>query len=188
MIDANQGGNTEYEPAAQAQESFTVAVVTVVAPPPSESPPQSPPPGPKPLPANSNFVAGASSFEPASGRVIFIESISNGGTFRWLLTIPNGRFGVIVSSKPSKKCRAGLVRLRGRCGPATIVFSEGTATVPAGVVIFKLRPSLPALKILQGAFRQKKGVLVTATFTFQSSRGGAPVTRTQTLLDKLKKK
>ena len=31
-------------------------------------------------------------------------------------------------------------------------------------------------------------VLVTATFTFQSSRGGAPVTRTQTLLDKLKKK
>jgi hypothetical protein len=187
-IDANQGGNTQYEPAAQAQQSFTVGTVTVVAPPPSHTPSPSPPATPKPLPANSNFIAGTSSFEPASGRVILIESISNGGTFRWLLTVPNGKFGVLVSSKPSKKCKAGLVRLRGRCGPSTIVFSEGTAVVPAGVVIFKLRPSPAALKLLQSAFRHKKGVLVTATFTFQSSRGGAPVTRTQTLLDKLKKK
>jgi hypothetical protein len=160
-----------------------------VAPPPSPAgPPASPPAGPKLLPANSNFIAGASSFEAASGRVVFVQSISNAGTFRWVLTVPNGKFGVFLSSRRAKKCSAGLVRRRGRCGPSTIVFSEGTAAVPAGVVIFKLRPSVPALKILQGAFRQKRGVVVTATFTFQSSRGGPPVTHTQTLLDKLKKK
>jgi hypothetical protein len=117
--------------------------------------------------------------------VIFIESISNGGTFSWLLTVPNGKFGVTASSK---KCRSGLARLHGRCRAPYIVFSEGTAVVPAGVVIFKLRPSAPVLKMLQNAYKKKKGVLVTATFTFQSSRGGAPVTHTQTLLDRLRRK
>jgi hypothetical protein len=57
-----------------------------------------------------------------------------------------------------------------------------------GVVIFKLRPSPSALKILKNALKGKKGVRVTATFTFQSSRGGAPVSHTQTIIVKLKKK
>jgi hypothetical protein len=44
------------------------------------------------------------------------------------------------------------------------------------------------MKMLQSAFRHKHGVLVTATFTFQSSLGGSPVTHRQVLLDKLKRK
>jgi hypothetical protein len=117
--------------------------------------------------------------------VIFIETIKDPGTFRWLLTVPNGKFGVFASRK---KCRAGYSRLAGKCRPSKIIFATGSATVPAGVVIFKLRPSPSALKALKNALKLGKGVRVTATFTFQSSRGGAPVSHTQTITDKLKKK
>jgi hypothetical protein len=196
-IDATQPGsgglgpgeyNEAYKP-AQAQQSFSVTAPSVVVVERGPTPPAGP--GTKPPLVNSNFVAGTSSFEAASGRVIFIETITNGGTFSWSLTVPNGKFGVIASNKASrsaKKCRGGLVRLGGRCRRSTIVFSEGSATVPAGVVIFKLRPSATAMKMLQSAFRHKHGVLVTATFTFQSSLGGSPVTHRQALLDKLKRK
>jgi hypothetical protein len=172
-IDANQPGNGEqpgsgeyeeppfYSPAPTVRQSFAVTA------------------------GNSNFTAGAKSFEPATGKVIFTEIITDPGTFSWLVTIPNGKFGVFASSR---KCKTGAVRLRGKCRPSKIVFSKGTATVPAGVIIFKLRPSVSALKALKNALRQKKGVLVTATFTFQSSRGGSPVSHTQKLTDKLKKK
>jgi hypothetical protein len=184
-IDATQAGNGEYQPAAQATQSFTVTapppVITIV---PGPGPPSPPPPGPTPLPANSSFTAGASSFEPTTGRVIFIEKISNAGTFSWLLTVPNGKFGVFASSR---RCTPGLVRLRGSCRRSKVIFATGSAAVPAGVVIFKLRPSPSALKALKNALKLKKGVRVTATFTFQSSRGGSPVSHTQTIIDKLKK-
>jgi hypothetical protein len=168
-IDANQpgggqfGGNEYVEPynAAQARQSFAVTV------------------------GNSNFTAGPKSFDPATHRVIFTEIITDPGTFTWLVTVSNGKFGVFASSR---RCRAGLVRLRGKCRPSRIVFSKGIATVPAGVVIFKLPPGAAALKELKNAFRQKKGVQVTATFTFQSSRGGSPVRHTQLLTAKPKKK
>jgi hypothetical protein len=172
-IDANQPGGGEfgsneyvepYNRAPQAKQSFPVTAASR---------------------GNSNFAAGRKSVEPASGRVIFTEIITDPGTFSWLITVPNGKFGVFASSRG---CKAGLVRLRGRCRPSRIVFSEGSATVPAGTVIFKLRPSVSALKALKNAVKQKKGVLVTATFTFQSSRGGRPVSHTQTLIDKLRKK
>jgi hypothetical protein len=116
--------------------------------------------------------------------VIFYETITDSGRFTWLLTVPNGKFGVFASSK---KCIVGLVRLSGRCRPARVVFATGSASVPAGVVIFKLRPAPNALQALRNAFKQNRGLLVKATFTFQSSRGGAPVTHTQTLRVKLKK-
>lgn len=176
-IDANQAGNGEqpgsgeyeeppfYGPAATVRQSFPVAAAA--------------------LPGNSNFKAGAKSFEPATGRVIFTEIITDPGTFTWMITVPNGKFGAFVSRS---KCKAGFLLLKGKCRPSKIVFSYGTANVPAGVVIFKLRPTASALKVLKAALKQKKGVLVTATFTFQSARGGNPVSHTQTLTDKLKKK
>jgi hypothetical protein len=189
-INANQEGNTEYAAAVQVTQSFPVAapppVITIVpGPKPPPPPPPPPPPGPTPLPGNSSFTAGARSFEPATGRVIFIETIKDPGTFSWLLTVPNGKFGVFAARS---KCKAGYVRLAGKCRPSKIVFATGSATVPAGVVIFKLRPSPSALKALKNALKLGKGVRVTATFTFQSARGGPPVSHTQTIVDKLKRK
>jgi hypothetical protein len=187
VIDATQEGNTEYLPAAPVQQSFQVARPTVitVVPGPKPSPAPTPPPGAKPVAGTSAFTAGASSFMPTTGMVVLVETIINPGSFKWLLTVPNGKFGVFVSSRT---CKAGFVRLRGRCGPPKIVFSTGSAAVPAGVVIFKLRPTASALKVLTNAAKRNKGVRVTATFTFQSSRGGAPVSHTQSLVVKLKKK
>jgi hypothetical protein len=172
-IDANQPGNGEqpgsgeyeeppfYSPAATVRQSFAVTT------------------------ANSNFRAGAKSFDPRTGRVIFTEIITDPGTFTWLITVPNGQFGVVASRS---KCKVGFLRLRAKCRPSKIVFSSGSAAVPAGVVIFKLRPSASALKVLKAALKLKKGVLVTARFTFQSAGGGSPVSHTQTLAVKLKKK
>jgi hypothetical protein len=188
-IDADQEGNPEYEAAPQKQQSFAVAaapVITIVpGPAPSPKPPPSPAPAPPLSTGNSNFKAGLSTFEPKTGRVIFYETISDSGTFTWLLTVPNGKFGAFASGK---KCSAGLVRLSGRCRPSRVIFAMGSASVPAGVVIFKLRPSPNALKALKNALKLSRGMLVTATFTFQSSRGGTPVTHTQTLRVKLKLK
>jgi hypothetical protein len=189
-IDADQAAGGEFAAAPQEQQSFPVAapppVITIVpGPKPPPPPPPPPPPGPTPLPGNSSFTAGARSFEPTTGRVIFIETIKDPGTFSWLLTVPNGKFGVFAARS---KCKAGYVRLAGKCRPSKIVFATGSATVPAGVVIFKLRPSPSALKALKNALKLGKGVRVTATFTFQSARGGPPVSHTQTIVDKLKRK
>ena len=176
-IDANQVGNGEYGPAPLAQQSFGIVTAPLQA---------NLPGGPMltlPEPS-SKFTAGASSFDAATGKVTFVESITNSGRFSWLLTFQNGKFGVFASSS---KCRSGFVRLAGKCRPSKVVFARGTASVAAGVVLFKLRPSPSALKALKNALKQKKGLLVTASFTFQSSLGGNPVSRTQTITVKLKR-
>jgi hypothetical protein len=186
-INADQKGNHEYAPGHEHQ-SFTVfagPVVTVVPGPTPKPPHPPPPPPPGPTLGNSNFTAGKSAFEPKTGRVIFYETITDPGTFKWMLTVPNGKFGVFASAR--KKCNVGLVRLKGACRPPRVIFATGSASVPAGLVIFKLRPSPNALKALKNALKRGRGMLVTATFTFQSSRGGSAVTRTQTLRVKLKK-
>jgi hypothetical protein len=182
-INADQKGDTAYAPAHEHQSLTVAAAAVTVVPGPGPKPPPPPPPGP--TAGNSNFTAGKSAFEPKTGRVIFFETITDPGTFTWRLTVPNGKFGVFASSK---KCKAGFVRLSGRCRPSRVIFATGSASVPAGVVIFKLRPSPNALKALRNALRRGRGLLVTATFTFQSSRGGSPVTHTQTLRVKLKGK
>jgi hypothetical protein len=44
------------------------------------------------------------------------------------------------------------------------------------------------LKALKNALKQKKGLPVTITLTFQSARGGSPVSHTRVLTVKLRKK
>jgi PKD repeat protein len=160
----------------------------------SSSPPRAPsPPAASPSPVltpalgtpNSAFTAGASSFNQTTGLITLRETVVDAGTFSWLVTFRNGKFGVFASST---KCRSGQVRLGGKCRPSKIVFAKGSASVPAGVVIFKLRPSRSALKALKNAMKQRKGLPVTATFTFQSAQGGSPVLHSQTMTVNLKRR
>jgi len=112
-IDANQVGNGEYGPAPLAQQSFGIVTAPLQA---------NLPGGPMltlPEPS-SKFTAGASSFDAATGKVTFVESITNSGRFSWLLTFQNGKFGVFASSS---KCRSGFVRLAGKCRPSKVVFA-----------------------------------------------------------------
>jgi PKD repeat protein len=136
---------------------------------------------------NSNFTQGEASFNLTTGVITFNAKVGDRGTFSWLLTFQNGKFGVFAAS--SRKCKARFVRLGGKCRPSRIVFAKGSKLVAApGKVTFKVKPSASALKALKNALKQKKGLPVTATFTFQSARGGSAVSHTQSLTVKLKKK
>jgi PKD repeat protein len=136
---------------------------------------------------NSAFVPGEATFDQATGSLTFTESVGDPGTFRWLLTFPNGRFGVFAAS--NHKCKAGFVRLGGKCRPSKIVFAKGSqAVAEPGAVTVKLKPSASALKALKNALKKKKGLPVTITLTFQSARGGSPVSHTQVMTFKLKRK
>jgi hypothetical protein len=69
------------------------------------------------------------------------------------------------------------------------VFARGSKSVAgAGSVTITLKPSASALKALRKALKQHKGVPVTVTLTFQSSLGGSPVSHSQVVTDRLKKK
>jgi hypothetical protein len=179
-IDANQTGDSTYNAAAQAQQVVAVAAPVLQG---SLAGLAAGTSGGSP---SSSFTAGAASFDPKTGTVTVTESVGNPGTFSWLLTFQNGKFGVFAASA---KCKVGFARLAGKCRPAKIVFARGRQAVAvAGAVTLRLKTSVSALKALRNALKQKRGLPVTATFTFQSSLGGRPVSHTQTLLVKLKKR
>jgi hypothetical protein len=68
------------------------------------------------------------------------------------------------------------------------VFATGATRVAvAGPVTLTLRPSRSARKALRTALRRRKGVPVSVTLTFQSSRGGTPTTHVLALVVKLRK-
>jgi PKD repeat protein len=148
------------------------------------------PPGPfaptQFLPApNSAFTAGNGTFDQTSGVIALTQTVSDPGTFSWLATFQNGKFGVFAASS---RCKAGFVRLGGRCRPAKIVFARGSTVAAApGSVTLKLRPGASAVKALKNALKQGKGVAVTVTLTFQSVRGGGPASHTQLVIVRLKK-
>jgi hypothetical protein len=134
---------------------------------------------------NSTFAISAA-FDAATGALTFTESVADPGTFRWLLTFQNGKFGVFAAS--ATKCRKGFVRLNGKCRPARIVYAKGSKVVAAaGRVVFTIKPTRSALTALKNALKRKKGLPVRMILRFQSARGGSPVTHAQTLTIKLKK-
>jgi hypothetical protein len=188
VIDANQAGTSgEWDAAPQLQTTVTINAAATPSPAPSggSTPVTVPTPTPAPTP-NSNFKAIAAAYTPSTGGITFTESVTNPGTFSWLFTFPNGKFGVFAASK--SKCKAGFLRLKGRCRPSRVVFAKGTEVLAAaGTVSFTVKPSATAYKALKNAFKKKSGLPVTAVITFQSSLGGSPVSHTQSLIFKLTK-
>src|SRR5207249_2103716 len=98
----------------------------------TESTAPTPPPTPAPTP-NSGF-AGHASFNTKTGAITVVVTVSDPGRFSWLATFANGKFGVFASR--ATKCKAGQIRLGGRCRPARITFGKGSKTVAAGPVTF----------------------------------------------------
>jgi hypothetical protein len=136
--------------------------------------------------SNSGFAQGGASFNPTTGVITFTVSVGDPGTFSWLLTFQNGKFGVFAASVT--KCRKSFVRLNGKCRSARIVYAKGSKAVAApGRVVFTIKPTRSALTALKNALKRKRGIPVRMTLTFQSARGGSPVTHAQTLTIKLKK-
>jgi hypothetical protein len=170
-------------------------VTVTEAPPPPVTPPTTPvaplaPVQPSPIftpVPNSGFGAVLASVDQKTGAITFRESISDPGTFSWLLTFQNGKFGVFAAS--TSKCKKSYIRLKGKCRPSKIVYAKGSKTfVSGGVVTFTIKPSRSGLTALKDALKRKKGLPVTITLSFQSARGGIPVSQARTLTVKLKKK
>jgi PKD repeat protein len=135
-------------------------------------------------PANSGFIA-KSATNATTGAITLTVSVLDPGKLSWAATFANGKFGAFASSA---KCKKGQLRLRGRCLPAKITFAKGSRALAApGSVAITLKPSSSALKALRTALKQRKGVPVSIVLSFQSSRGGAPVSHVQTVTVKLKK-
>jgi hypothetical protein len=180
-IDVNQEGNAQYMPALQVQQTVAVVAPLRLGPVvPGGIGPLLPSP-------NSTFSTGATAFNQTTGVLTITTTVGDPGTFSWLLTFQNGKFGVFAAS--NQKCKARFVRLAGKCRPSMIVFAKGSQAVAgAGAVTLKLKPSASALKALKNALKQRKGLPVTITLTFQSARGGTPVSHTRVLTVKLKKK
>jgi PKD repeat protein len=136
---------------------------------------------------NSSFGALSASLNQTTGLLTFTESVGDPGTFSWLLTFQNGKFGVFAAS--TSRCKKGYVKLNGKCRPSKIVYAKGSKVVAAaGTLTFTIKPSRSALTALKNALKRKKGLPVTITLTYQSSRGGSPVAHTQSLTIKPKKK
>jgi hypothetical protein len=171
-IDANQAGSAGYKAALQVEQSFEVGIVIFVPVTPST---------PAPIvvhvmPPNSAFKTLGAVFNPARHMITFTESVAEPGTFSWLLTFQNGKFGVF--GRTSAKCKNGFVKIGGKCRPSKIVFARGSASVTsAGTVTFALKPTPSALKALKNAYKLKKSLPVAMTLTFQSVRSTSPVSR-----------
>ncbi|TMM16203.1 MAG: hypothetical protein E6F96_11380 [Actinobacteria bacterium] len=66
-----------------------------------------------------------------------------------------------------------------------MLFARGRQTVAtAGSVTFTVRPTRAGVKALKKAFKKNKGLPVVATVTYQSLRGGKPISRVQSLIVK----
>jgi hypothetical protein len=188
-IDANQEGSSDYDAAPQAQQSFAVGSAPVLT---------STPPGPAssstlsfvssftPTPNSSFSLLANPSVDPRTGAITFKASVSDAGTFSWLLSFPNGMFGAFPASR--QKCDTGQIKLGRECRAAKILFGKGSMRVgAAGIVSFTIKPSSSALKALEHALKKGKGLPVTAALTFQSSLGGSPASHTQSITDRLRK-
>lgn len=187
-IVANQGGNTQYEAAAQVQMSFTVELPPPPPPPSTQTTTTAPAPIVQTQPAavpNSNFKVIGASLSLATYAITFVEQVNDPGTFTWLLMFENGKFGVYSASVKARKCRSGWIRLDGRCRPAKVMFARGSEKVAAaGSVTFTVKPTRAGISALRQAFKRNRGLPVTAYVTFQSARGGSPVARVQSLIVK----
>jgi PKD repeat protein len=179
-IQAEQAGDEAFFAASPVTQSFAVAAATPAPTPLPKAP------LPKPTPTPDSGFAGHASFNTKTGAITVSVTVANPGTFRWSATFPNGRFGVFASR--AAKCKAGFLRLKGKCRPAKVSFGRGSkAVAAAGAVTFTITPTAAARKALKNAARRKKGVPVTITITFRSALGGAPVTHTALLTVKLKR-
>jgi PKD repeat protein len=133
---------------------------------------------------NSNFTETAA-VSARTGAIAFTILVSNPGTLSWLATFPNGKFGAFASAS---RCRAGQLRIAGKCRPARISFAKGSAAAgAAGTVKVTLKPDASASKALRSALKRRRGLPVTVVLTFKSSLGGGAVAHSRTLTVKLKK-
>ena len=184
-IDANQAGNAQYSAASQEQQFLAVSAAPTGAPALPPTSPLVPPSTSTPTPGGSFSLLGNPTINQKTGAIAFTASVGGPGTFSWLLTFPNGKFGAFQAGK--RRCQAAQIKLKARCRPAQIVFGKGSrAVAAAGIVGVMVTPSGAASNALKNALKKRQGLPITAILTFQSSRGGSPISHAQSITVTLK--
>jgi hypothetical protein len=189
-IEASQEGNAEFAAALGAQQSITVLMPAITPGVPSTplvlSTPLSPPIA---LTPDSRFhLLRAPTVNRTSGAITFSVSVTQAGTFSWSLTFPDASFGIPAAN--TSKCRTDRARLRVVCRRRQLTFGTGTLTMDSttassGTVSFTVLPSDAAKSALHEALRLRRALGVSASISFQSSLGGAPLTYRYSVADRL---
>lgn len=177
-IEASQVGDSNYEAAPRALQSFAVgALPMLISTSPSTPNPMLSSPLPStlvPVPDSDFTLLSGPTINAKTGAVTFTVSVVDPGRLGVLLTFPNGMFGAFASVR---KCKLGQIRLKGSCRPAKIDFGGNAVAVSvAGSVSITVTPSASAKRALEQARRRHRSLRVTARLTFQSLLGGSPMT------------
>jgi len=109
----------------------------------------------------------------ANGTITIVFVPSQSGTATLEVTVPTGTIArrEALAARRVKKCKHGLVKIKGKCRPKTTVSGRVSATGVAGVPLtLTVKPSG---KIVS-ALKKGKTVKLTATLTYRSSLGGVP--------------
>ncbi len=132
--------------------------------------PAPPPPPPPPVP-NSGFTI-QSTTENSGGTVTITLLPLQSGNATLAMTIPTASIASTsaVDAK-AKKCKKGLVKIKGKCLPPTTaagtISASGTAGVPLTLTVYLLSK-------IKALLKKGKTIHLTATLTYTSALGGTP--------------
>jgi hypothetical protein len=184
-VKASQAGSSDYEPAADVQQSFLVsATPALVAAAPTASsgafsftsataPPRTP--------SASFSMLGAPRVNHHSGAIAFSVLVPGTGTLSWALTF---RVGAVQGTTAG--CPKGQIRLKNECRPSQLVFATGQRVADEpGTLTFTANPSRQARGALRAASARKQSLRVVVALGFHPAQGGATASQARPVLDRL---
>ncbi|HEX4187942.1 MAG TPA: hypothetical protein VHY83_08605 [Solirubrobacteraceae bacterium] len=139
-----------------------------------------------PPPATPNSSYKIQSIKANSNGTITIVFVpTQGGTGTLEVTVPTATISRHAAEAAKKKCKKGLVRIKGKCRPPTTLSGRVSATGVAGV---PLGLTVNASNKVKNALKKGRTVSLTAKLTYKSALGGTPTVQTFHFTVKPKKK
>ena len=126
---------------------------------------------PAPAPNSTYTIRSIKANSNGTITIVFVPTQS--GTATLEVTVPTGTIArrEAIAARRAKRCKHGLVKIKGKCRPKTTVSGRVTASGTAGVPLtLTVKPSRKVVS----ALKKGKTVHLTATLTYRSSLGGAP--------------
>jgi hypothetical protein len=129
---------------------------------------------PAPPAPNSTYTV-QSIHANGDGTVTIVFVPTQAGTASVVVTVPTATIASRASAAKHKRCKKGLVKIKGKCRPASTVTGKVTAQGVAGVALkITVKPSSKVKRLL----KKGKTVVLTATLTYTSALGGKPTVQT----------
>ncbi len=139
---------------------------------------------PAPTPNSTYTIKSIKANSDGTITIVFVPTQS--GTATLEVTVPTGTIArrEALAARRAKRCRHGLVKIKGKCRPKTTVSGRVSASGTAGVPLtLTVKPSGKVVS----ALRKGKTVHLTATLTYKSSLGGVPTVQVYRLTVKGKR-